>query len=87
MERCKTKIKKKGLKLAAKLVHKNIKGIKPRFSIRIRFYMLRLGHKMIHEKLIKDGFPETRDHIYWQEKGWFTGKKLWKSQTAFRQVL
>lgn len=74
-QKTKDKITRSCDKLAAKLVIK--KPTKPRLGIKMRFYILRMGQKMIHEKLSKEGYPETTDHKYWKEKGWLDGKKPW----------
>lgn len=74
-EKTKDKIKKKSQKLARKLARK--KNVKPRLTIKLRFYIMRFAQKMTHKTLIKQGYPETKDHIYWQEKGYLSGKKPW----------
>jgi hypothetical protein len=39
---------------------------------------MKLAHKkLIHNRLQKDGEPETKDYRYWKEQGWFDGKKPW----------
>lgn len=74
-QQTKDKIKRNCEKLALKLINKNI--VKLRLGIKMRYYMLRMGHNMIHKTLTKQGYPETKDHIYWKEKGWLDDKKPW----------
>jgi multimeric flavodoxin WrbA len=76
----KAKINKQCISVA-KMIQEPVK--KPRFKIRFLFNMMKLAHKkLIHDRLQKDGEPETKDYQYWKEQGWFDGNKPWDKNKA-----
>lgn len=72
-QRLKQKISAQCNRVAAKI--KNTKSVTPRLKIRILFKGARFAQNMIHKQQQKKGKPETKDHAYWSEKGWLSGKK------------
>ncbi|MCL2674976.1 MAG: flavodoxin family protein [Firmicutes bacterium] len=63
----------------AKKVQKPVK--RPHFKVRFLFGIMGMAHKMINKSLVKSGEPQSRDYLYWKEKGWFRGGKPWKRKT------
>ena len=65
-------------------VAKKIKGqkeIKPRLKIKGLFFLIRRVQVEINKTETKAGRKQTKDYLYWQENGWFDGKKPWKDYT------
>lgn len=72
----KASIKRQCEKAAAWL--KPPEAVKPGAGCRARFYIMRMAQNMINKSQQKAGQPETKDYVYWKQKGWLDGKKPWR---------
>ena len=53
--------------------------VRPSIGIKGRFMVMRIAQRLIHRDLMKRGEPETRDHAYWNAKGWLGRARPWKA--------
>jgi multimeric flavodoxin WrbA len=51
---------------------------RPRFKIRLLFFVMRIAQKMINSAIKKQGGASTKDYLYWKEQGFLDGVKPWK---------
>ncbi|MDR2133286.1 MAG: hypothetical protein LBP30_08105 [Clostridiales Family XIII bacterium] len=42
------------------------------------FSAMAFAQQTIHKAQMKNGEPETIDHMRWRDAGWLDGKKPWK---------
>ena len=76
-----TEKRKAGYRRHCENVCRRIKSrgrVTPAFGIKGRFLLMRMVQKLIHKDQQKIGQPETRDHINWNENGWFGKARPWR---------
>ena len=57
---------------------KRNKIVTPRFKIKLIFFLMKKGIVKINSNELKAGRGNTKDYLYWRDKGWLDGKKPWK---------
>ena len=75
-DQTKAKIAAKCRRVAIKI--KGKQRVKPRLKIQVLFRVMKMGQVMINRSERKAGREQTKDHLYWKENGWFSGKKPWR---------